>query len=248
MNDNLTYVLLSRSILDSRVFASEKLLKVWIWCLIRANYKQRFIPITTKNSQQIVDIKRGQFVFGRKTAAIALGLKQPTVYKLIHKLEELKKISIKSSSHHSVITVLNYDSYQDVKAYRVTTQEQHGNNTVTTQEQHGNTDNTLKKDKKVNTDKNKELFEIVRKLYKGTKRGLNTEYDNFKKKHSDWNKILPTLKQLLENQITARENAKGFIPQWANFSTWINQRKWEEIIQTEGNNPIYTKPKNIIGQ
>lgn len=74
-------------------------------------------------------------------------------------------------------------------------------------------------------------FEEFRKLYPGTKRGLDTEFANFKKKHKDWNTVLPTLKGILEKQIEVKRNIRangGFVPEWKHLQTWINQRCWEE--------------------
>jgi len=97
----------------------------------------------------------------------------------------------------------------------------------------------------------KNIFEEIRKLYPGTKRGLETEFDNFKKKHSDWKEILTHLKPDLENQILARKKSTGFIPQWANFATWINQSKFEEVFiitkdEKKSGETTYTPPTRLI--
>lgn len=79
-----------------------------------------------------------------------------------------------------------------------------------------------------------EEFENFRKNYPGTKRGYEIEFENFKKKNKDWEKILPLLSDALNYQISFRiEKAKtgGFVPEWKNLSTWINQRCWEEEMQ-----------------
>ncbi len=64
MNGN-TFILLSRSIIDSEVFASQKLLKIWLWCLCKANFKDRYVPIKIGKGENTILIKRGQFLFGR---------------------------------------------------------------------------------------------------------------------------------------------------------------------------------------
>ncbi len=79
-------------------------------------------------------------------------------------------------------------------------------------------------------------FDEFRKLYPGTKRGLQTEFKNFVKKHKDWRDILPLLKQRLEYQIQARRvraERKLFVPEWKNLQTWINQRCWEDKINID---------------
>lgn len=85
-------------------------------------------------------------------------------------------------------------------------------------------------------------FERFRKAYKGTKRGLKTEFDNFKKKTKDWREVLPTLLPAYERQQAIKQEAvsKGcFVPQEKNLQTYLNQRCWEEEPQftprTNGN-------------
>lgn len=83
-------------------------------------------------------------------------------------------------------------------------------------------------------DKEKEIFDEARKIYPGNKRGLDTEFSNFKK-HKDWGKCIILLKEAIDSQIKWREKAKlagnKFIPEWKNFKTWINQRCWEEELE-----------------
>lgn len=84
------------------------------------------------------------------------------------------------------------------------------------------------------------IFDAFRKLYPGKKRGNETEFDNFKKKHSDWKAVLPDLKCIIECQIQVRQLAVDekrrypkagiFVPNWKNLQTWINNRCWEEEI------------------
>lgn len=74
------------------------------------------------------------------------------------------------------------------------------------------------------------MFDTFRKAYKGTKRGLQTEFTNFKKKHKDWREVLVILLPSYQAQQTKREQAlrQGcFVPQEKNLSTYINQRFWE---------------------
>jgi len=76
-------------------------------------------------------------------------------------------------------------------------------------------------------------FEIFRVNYPGTKKGLDTEFANFQKKHKDWKDIVPQLDGYLSKQIESRaiNKANGvFVPQWKNLQTYINQRAWEEVI------------------
>ena len=126
------WIKLHRVILESEVFASQKMLKIWIWCLCRANHKTKFVPMKTGRGETNVKVKKGQFLFGRFTAEEELFIDGSTIYKIMHKLKEIGNITIKSNTHYSVITICNYDKYQDVKEIEVTTNEQPSNNQVTT--------------------------------------------------------------------------------------------------------------------
>lgn len=82
----------------------------------------------------------------------------------------------------------------------------------------------------------KEIFDTFRKEYPGTKRGLETEFSNFQKKHKDWREVLPDLSALLKCQINQRECLKQsdqFVPEWKHLQTWINSRCWEEEFQSQ---------------
>lgn len=87
------------------------------------------------------------------------------------------------------------------------------------------------------TNKQEELaaFDNFRKQYPGTKLGNETEFSNFKKKHKDFLAVIPNLETAIKNQIKHKEQLKSqgkFVPEWKNLSTWINQRCWEEEIET----------------
>jgi hypothetical protein len=76
------------------------------------------------------------------------------------------------------------------------------------------------------------IFDESRKLYPGIKRGLDTEFEYFKK-HKDWKKCLELLEPAINNQIRLREQIKAqnkFVPEWKHFKTWIYNRCWEEQI------------------
>ena len=80
----------------------------------------------------------------------------------------------------------------------------------------------------------KNIFEIFRKKYPGTKRGLDTEFGNFTKRHTDHSSAVHLLLPALDNLIqwrTKKKEAGQFVPEYANLSTWINQRRWEAELE-----------------
>lgn len=84
----------------------------------------------------------------------------------------------------------------------------------------------------------KQDFDAARKLYPGTKRGCDTEFDNFVKKHKDWKQVIPLLHDAIEDQKRNRmikQHLRRWTPEWKNFCTWINQRCWEESVEFDRN-------------
>jgi len=112
------------------------------------------------------------------------------------------------------------------------------------------------KDKEKDKDIDKEtkkisllIFDEFRKIFPGTRKGNQTEYDNFCKKHKDWPYCLQLLKPAVENQIKDKEakRLKGvFVPEWKNLQTWINQRCWEEEITLDQAGPPKKETRKMI--
>jgi len=77
-------------------------------------------------------------------------------------------------------------------------------------------------------------FNKARTIYPGKKRGNETEFAEFIKKHKDHKRVAPLLFKQLSRQIERRDylvnNTNEFVASWANFSTWISQRRWEEYV------------------
>ena len=110
--DNLGWVKLHRKILDSRVFLNKGLLKLWIYCLCRANHKKNWVGISTGRGEAEVKVLPGQFIFGRKTVAEELEMSPSTLYDRMQKLKGMKNINIQSNSHYSIVSICNWETYQ----------------------------------------------------------------------------------------------------------------------------------------
>lgn len=87
------------------------------------------------------------------------------------------------------------------------------------------------KEEKSKQENIKITFEEFRGLYKGNKKGLNFEFDNFKKKNDNYDEIVYLLKDAVLKEIENKESRKLkglFVPEWKNLTTWINQKCWEQ--------------------
>ena len=102
------WIKLHRKILDNGIFTDANLLKVFIWCLIKANSSEK-----NKNVYN-AKIKQGQFITGRTSASEELYMKPSTVHDRLKKLQTLGYIKIKSTTKYTIISVLKYSQYQIV--------------------------------------------------------------------------------------------------------------------------------------
>jgi len=155
------WIKIHRSILDSYCFANPVSFKIWAWMLLKANYKQGFIPLKVGKGFITVKIERGQFIFGRHAAEKELNIDGSSIYRMLQKFEELKQIIIEPNSQYSIITICNYDTYQN----KQDTDEQPTNNQRTANEQLTNNTRTPPEHKEE---------ELEEKESKEEKEGFNT--------------------------------------------------------------------------
>lgn len=144
------WIRLYRQLLDSPVFENEKALKIWIWCLLKATHTEREQLV----GLQVVNLEKGQFIFGRKKASEELNINENTIYKYIKMLEKLEMITTNSNTKFTIVSIRNWEEYQYISNEEVTTKEQQNNNKVTTKEQQNNTNKNVKNDKNVKNVRN----------------------------------------------------------------------------------------------
>jgi hypothetical protein len=98
----------------------------------------------------------------------------------------------------------------------------------------------------------KDIFDEFRKMYPGTKRGLDVEFSNFVKKYPKnyfnlVNQLMPNLlRQINEKKEQAKNNT--FVANWKNLQTYINQQAWTEEFTVQYNNDLYANRKVSTGQ
>lgn len=105
------YVKVSRAMLGSGLFKSPNVLALWMWCLLRASWKE------TKDQvgNEVVLLKPGQLVFKRRLAAEALGMNEYAVYRCLKSLVSRESIVTKKHNKFTIVTIVNWDSYQGLK-------------------------------------------------------------------------------------------------------------------------------------
>lgn len=142
------YFKVYRKITESQVFAHQTALKIWIWCLAKASYRERYVNLKSGKGEISVKIKAGEFLFGRFRAEEELSIDGSTIYKWIQRFasKEYSMITIKSNNQYSIISICNWEDYQQDISDSVATKEQPMSNQVTAKEQPSNTN---KKDKNI---------------------------------------------------------------------------------------------------
>jgi len=104
------YIFLHRKTQKHWVFERSEYLKAWIQMLFDATHQDYEVLV----GNQLVRLKRGQFIFGRKAFAKKTGLSERSVRTLINRLKKSQMIDQQTTNKFSSISILNYDDYQIV--------------------------------------------------------------------------------------------------------------------------------------
>ena len=149
------------------MFNNPDLLKVWIWCLLKATHDD----YTQMVGLQEVNLVKGQFVFGRKVASDELQMSESKTYRLIKKLELMQNLNIKTNNKFSIITIENWELYQFDENKNEQQFEQQMNNKRTTNEQQMNTNKNIKNNKNNKNNNNIYSESLIKKImsYPGKK-------------------------------------------------------------------------------
>lgn len=130
MNDNNGFIVIHRKILDWEWYGDTNTVRLFLHCLLKANWKDsRF---------QGIDIPRGSFVTGLPALSEETGLSIQQIRTCIKHLVLTGELTDKSYSKYRVITVKNYNLYQDTNRIdnrQLTGNQQATNRQLTTIEQ-----------------------------------------------------------------------------------------------------------------
>lgn len=151
------WIKIHRKLIESNVFKNEKILKVWIWCLLKATHKDYEQIVGT----QVVKLRPGQFIFGRNKGADELNMKPSTLYKYMRVLEKCQNLELKCNNKYTVVTIVKWDLYQ--------LGDEKSNSNVTTKEQQRNTNKNIKNIKNnIYSKKNERKYtdEFLNNLYR----------------------------------------------------------------------------------
>ena len=105
---NRGYVRLWRKSLDAGWIRNHKLWAFWTYCLLKATHKE-FDAIV---GLQVVHLMPGQFIFGLHVASKETGLTIREIRTIIDFLRKAENMTIKTTNKFSVITIINWPTYQ----------------------------------------------------------------------------------------------------------------------------------------
>lgn len=104
------YIKLHRDILDHWLWLEPKHLKAWLYLLCKAAWEPKTIPF---NKDESVTIGRGQILTTIRQLMGQWGYYAQATLDFLNVLEKEGMITRESHSKFSIITIVNYDKYQD---------------------------------------------------------------------------------------------------------------------------------------
>jgi hypothetical protein len=218
------YIKLARCLLNKPIFQNEKLLKVWIWCLMKASHKEH----TQLVGLQKIDLKPGQFITGRNAGAQQLKMKPSTFWDYMQWLKGNQSLDIKTDNKKSLVTLINWEQYQ-VSPSKSDSETDHK---ATAKQPLSDTNN--------NGNKGKNTYTV----------GFDQFWTEYPKKVSKqdavkaWQKIKPDsdmLAKILQSLAVQKKSANWlkengqYVP---NAATWLNGKRWEDEVKASKQNAL----------
>lgn len=231
------FIILDRSVIDWRWFKNANVFRVFVYLLLKANFKPRDFENMT--------IERGQAVTSYPKLSEALGITEAQARTAIGNLKKTGEITVNSTSKFSVITITNYDKYQRADRWnnsQITDQEQSNNRQTADKKQTDNSQITaIEQYKQINKENKKTNTPLPPKGGEMADNGFEKFWKAYpRKKAKDaalraWKKLKPD--ESLLNVILAAIERQKQSDQWRKDkgqyipypATWLNGRRWEDV-------------------
>ena len=238
--------------MDKPVFQNEKLLKVFVWCILKAYHKETEQLI----GKQLVLIKVGQFPTGRLKAGTELSMSPSTAWQYLKILESNKTIDIKSNNKFSTVTVVNWELYQSEIESSDSKADNKSYNKKTAKKQQKNTNKNIENIKNEKNNKediyiggDEEQLLIDESLKADSDKSKKEKYGEFEKVSltaDEFNKLLDKLGQARTKDMIARldtykaSTGKKYADDYATILNWNRKDIAEGKYKEQGGNK---KPK-----
>ena len=204
---------------------------LFLHLLLKAN-------VEDKRWQGIV-IKRGQLITGRGSLIAETGISERTIRTCLQKLQETGEIIVEASNRFSLITICNYDSYQEREIESV---QQTSNQRPTTDQQTSTTkegiDSSGEESNKTNITRTK-------------KTKADVAADTKKRMSDFYNSLIPYVKVYGKEMVRSfydfwsETNKSGSRMRWEMEKTWVLEKRLQYWSRNEKS---YSTKSNEISQ
>jgi leucyl aminopeptidase len=136
------WIKIHRQLKEKAYYKDSEFIHLWLHLLLCANHNNG----EYLNGYEIIKLKKGQFVTGRKKLSLETGISESKIERILKVFESEQQIEQQTNSRSRVISILSWDKYQQ--------SEQQTDSIRTASEQQvdtNNNDNNKKNDKKINT-------------------------------------------------------------------------------------------------
>ena len=143
------WIKIHRKLKEWEWYTCPNMIQLFMHMLLRANHKP--------NRWKGIEIESGQFVSGRKALSLETGISEQSIRTAIINLQKSGELTIKSTSKHSIFTLVNWGIYQNDEEANQPTNHQSTINLTNSQPATNQQLTTNKNDKKEKNDKKKEV-------------------------------------------------------------------------------------------
>ena len=190
-----------------------------VHCLLRAS--------PTAKKWENFEMERGSFICGREDFAKEVGISVQTYRTILKNLQECEFLTAKSTNKGTIITICNYDSYQEVKRQnnqRLTNDSPSPNQQLTND----------------SPSPNQQLTTIIEYKNNRIKDSKNLEYKNINT-HTE---ILQNFQNVCKNNTLAEHLTSEFIA----FNAEKNQEWWDKGLWKNHVQGFYRRDLKLKGQ
>ena len=211
---NNGWLKLHRKIYEWEWYTDGNTFRLFLHLLLNANFEDK--------KWKGITIKKGELLTGRLKLADDLKLSEQQIRTSLNRLKSTNEITIKSTSQYSIISINNWEEYQQINQasnQQVTNNQPTSNQQVTTTKEC--------KERKEHKEIYNDQFEIFYKKYP-LKKSKDNAYSKFcsilKNKKATFEQIMTGLDNYI-NEIKIKGTEKQYIK---HPSTWLNQGCWDD--------------------
>jgi hypothetical protein len=209
------WIKLHRKILDNPIAGRANYLALWVVLLLKANHKKTGMIW----NNEVLEIKEGQFITGRKKLSKECGIPETTIEDILRFLESSRKIRQQKTTKYRLITILNWEKYQNSDSKATTKRQQSDTN------------------KNDNNDKNEKKYirgEVIHKQL-GEKEDIIKDMYNYEPVDDNGNPIKRKIKRIKKDENDMLISV-GYM--WQEMCAKALKIKPEEVVMKKLYHPI----------